>query len=86
MNKNIIIRKRKSVKKGVTFEYRFETAPVCGQRKWISKSGFKTERLAFSKAYKTDNIVGLSPFQCQYRKNYIDIFILIYLFDIEKTP
>jgi len=46
MNKNIIIRKRKSVKQGVTFEYRFETAPVCGQRKWISKSGFKTERLA----------------------------------------
>ena len=33
MKNNIIIRKRKSVKKGFTYEYRFETASVSGQRK-----------------------------------------------------
>lgn len=46
MKNNIIIRKRKSVKKGFTYEYRFETAPVGGQRKWISKGGFENEETA----------------------------------------
>ena len=32
MKQNILIRKRKSVKKGYTYEYRFETASIGGQR------------------------------------------------------
>ena len=46
MKQNIIIRKRKSVKCGVTYEYRFETASIGGQRKWISKGGFLDENTA----------------------------------------
>ena len=46
MKQNIIIRKRKSVKRGITYEYRFETASIGGQRKWISKGGFDDENTA----------------------------------------
>ncbi|MBR2372275.1 MAG: site-specific integrase [Clostridia bacterium] len=46
MEQKIIIRKRKSAKLGTAYEYRFEAASISGQRKWISKSGFKTEKLA----------------------------------------
>ena len=46
MKQNVMIRKRKSVKNGITYEYRFETAPVNGQRKWISKGGFLDEETA----------------------------------------
>ena len=52
MNTNIIVRKRKSAKFGVVYEYRFETASVNGQRKWISKSGFETEEIARSEGIK----------------------------------
>ncbi|MBE7019133.1 MAG: site-specific integrase [Ruminococcaceae bacterium] len=55
MKNNIIIRKRKSVKKGFTYEYRFETAPVGGQRKWISKGGFENEELARVEGIKALN-------------------------------
>lgn len=55
MKNNIIIRKRKSVKKGFAYEYRFETAPVGGQRKWISKGGFENEELARVEGIKTLN-------------------------------
>ncbi len=61
MKQNIIIRKRKSVKKGVTYEYRFETASIGGQRKWISKGGFddeNTARIAGIKALNEYNTCG----------------------------
>ena len=55
MKNNIIIRKRKSVKKGFTYEYRFETASVGGQRKWISKGGFENEETARVEGIKALN-------------------------------
>ncbi len=55
MKNNIIIRKRKSVKKGFTYEYRFETASVNGQRKWISKGGFDNEETARLEGIKALN-------------------------------
>ena len=55
MKQNIIIRKRKSVKKGVTYEYRFETASIGGQRKWISKGGFEDENTARIEGIKALN-------------------------------
>ena len=55
MKQNIIIRKRKSVKNGITYEYRFETASISGQRKWISKSGFKDENTARIEGIKALN-------------------------------
>lgn len=55
MNQNISIRKRKSVKNGITYEYRFETASIGGQRKWISKSGFQDENTARIEGIKALN-------------------------------
>lgn len=55
MKQNVIIRKRKSVKKGVTYEYRFETASIGGQRKWISKGGFDDENTARIEGIKALN-------------------------------
>lgn len=55
MKNNIIIRKRKSVKKGITYEYRFETASINGQRKWVSKSGFDDEQTARIEGIKALN-------------------------------
>ena len=55
MKQNIIIRKRKSVKHGTTFEYRFETASIGGQRKWISKGGFLDENTARIEGIKALN-------------------------------
>lgn len=55
MNQNILVRKRKSVKKGETYEYRFEVAPIGGQRKWISKSGFEDESTARIEGLKALN-------------------------------
>ena len=46
MKQNIIIRKRKSIKNGITYEYRFETTSIGGKRKWISKGGFIDENTA----------------------------------------
>ena len=43
MFEEVRIRERKSVKYGKTYEYRFETAPVGGERKWLSKGGFLFE-------------------------------------------
>ncbi len=55
MKQNIIIRKRKSVKHGTTYEYRFETASIGGQRKWISKGGFLDENTARIEGIKSLN-------------------------------
>ena len=55
MKQNIIIRKRKSVKHGTTYEYRFETASIGGQRKWISKGGFLDENTARIEGIKALN-------------------------------
>ncbi len=55
MKQNIIIRKRKSVKHGETYEYRFETASIGGQRKWISKGGFIDENAARIEGIKALN-------------------------------
>ena len=46
MFEEVRIRERKSTKHGKTYEYRFEVAPVGGERKWISKGGFLTEEEA----------------------------------------
>ena len=40
------VRARKSAKHGKTYEYRFETAPIGGERKWYSKGGFLSEKEA----------------------------------------
>lgn len=53
--KQNIIRKRKSTKHGVTYEYRFETASIGGQRKWISKGGFLDENTARIEGIKALN-------------------------------
>ena len=55
MKQNIIIRKRKSAKHGATYEYRFETASIGGQRKWISKGGFLDENTARIEGIKALN-------------------------------
>lgn len=39
----IKIRKRERTNGSVVYEYRFEIASIDGQRKWISKSGYKTK-------------------------------------------
>ena len=46
MFEEVRIRERKSVKYGKTYEYRFEIAPVNGERKWLSKGGFLSEEEA----------------------------------------
>ena len=46
MFEEVRIRERKSAKHGKTYEYRFETAPVGGERKWLSKGGFLSEEEA----------------------------------------
>ena len=38
------VRTRKSAKYGKTYEYRFEVAPIGGERKWYSKGGFLSEK------------------------------------------
>lgn len=63
MFEEVRIRERKSAKYGKTFEYRFEVAPVAGERKWCSKSGFLTEaeaRQAGIEAWKRYCLCGLS--------------------------
>ncbi len=61
MKQNITVRRRKSAKKGFTYEYRFETAPIGGKRQWISKGGFEDEnaaRIAGIKALNEYNTCG----------------------------
>ena len=63
MFEEVRIRERKSVKYGKTYEYRFETAPVGGERKWLSKGGFLTEEEAKEagiEAWKRYCLCGLS--------------------------
>ena len=43
MFEEVMLRERKSVKHGKTYEYRFEISPVGGERKWISKGGFLSQ-------------------------------------------
>ncbi len=57
MATEILIRTRKSVKHGKTYEYRFETPSVSGKRQWISKGGFLT-----SKDAKAAGIAALSEY------------------------
>ena len=58
MKQNITIRKRKSAKHGVTYEYRFETASIGGQRKWISKGGFLDEKIAAEDACRIEHHIS----------------------------
>lgn len=63
MFEEVRIRERKSAKHGKTYEYRFEIAPVGGERKWISKGGFLSEedaRTAGIEARKRYCLCGLS--------------------------
>lgn len=63
MFEEVRIRERKSVKHGKTYEYRFETAPIGGERKWCSKGGFLSEeeaRKAGIEAWKRYCLCGLS--------------------------
>lgn len=63
MFEEVRVRERKSVKHGKTYEYRFETAPVGGERKWISKGGFLSEeeaKQAGIEAWKRYCLCGLS--------------------------
>ena len=63
MFEEVRIRQRKSVKHGQTYEYRFEIAPVGGERKWCSKGGFLTEeeaRKAGIEALKKYHLCGLT--------------------------
>jgi len=63
MFEEVRIRERKSAKHGKTYEYRFEIAPVGGERKWISKGGFLSEedaRTAGIEAWKRYCLCGLS--------------------------
>ena len=51
------------IKRGNTFQYRFEIAPQGGTRKYINKSGFKTKQEAYEasmKAYNEYSNVGHS--------------------------
>lgn len=43
MSEEIRVRERKSAKHSKTYEYRFEVAPIGGERKWCSKGGFLSE-------------------------------------------
>ena len=52
-------------KRGKVYQYQFEIAPVKGQRKWITKSGFKTKAEAQeegNKAY-TEYLNAGMPFK-----------------------
>ena len=46
MFEEVMLRERKSVKHGTTYEYRFEIARVDGERKWYSMGGFLSEKEA----------------------------------------
>ena len=63
MFEEVRIRARKSVKYGKTYEYRFEIAPVNGERKWLSKGGFLSEEEAKEgeKDVKTSLQLEVSP-------------------------
>ena len=63
MFEEVRIRERKSVKYGKTYEYRFEIAPIGGERKWLSKGGFLSEEEAKEagiEAWKRYCLCGLS--------------------------
>ena len=63
MFEEVMLRERKSVKHGKTYEYRFEITPVGGERKWISKGGFLSQDEAHSagvEAWKKYCLCGLS--------------------------
>lgn len=62
MAEEVLVRERKSVKHGKTYEYRFEIASVDGNRKWSSKGGFLSEqeaRKAGIQALKNYRLCGL---------------------------
>lgn len=52
-------------KRGNVYQYQFEVAPICGKRKWITKSGYKTKAQAIedgNKAY-TEYINAGMPYK-----------------------
>ena len=61
------VRARKSAKHGKTYEYRFEVAPIGGERKWYSKGGFLSEKearkagLPYLIRYGDDQSTGSTP-------------------------
>ena len=63
MFEEVRVRERKSAKHGKTYEYRFEIAPIAGERKWCSKGGFLSEgeaKRAGIEAWKRYCLCGLS--------------------------
>ena len=46
MTSEVMVRERKSVKYGKTYEYRFEIASIGSERKWMSKGGFLSAKEA----------------------------------------
>ena len=57
-----MVRGRKSMKHGITYEYRFEIAPVDGKHKWSSKGGFLSKReahIAGIQALKNYRLCGI---------------------------
>ena len=63
MFEEVMLRERKSVKHGKTYEYRFEVASIGGERKWCSKGGFLSKeqaQLAGIEAWKRYCLCGLS--------------------------
>ena len=49
------VRARKSAKYGKTYEYRFEVAPIGGERKWYSEGGFCPKRKPEKLDWKNGN-------------------------------
>ena len=63
MFEEVMVRERKSVKHGKTYEYRFEIAPIDGERKWCSKCGFlsaEEAKKAGVEAWKKYCLCGLA--------------------------
>ena len=61
MTSEVMVRERKSVKYGKTYEYRFEIASIGSERKWMSKGGFlsaKEARKAGTEALKEYALCG----------------------------
>lgn len=66
-------------KRGKVYQYQFEIAPVRGQRKWITKSGFKTKAEALdegNKAYNEYKTAGIPFKECNISySDYLDYWL-----------
>ena len=56
-------------KRGKVYQYQFEIAPVKGQRKWITKSGYPTKAEAFKEGAKAYNDFYYNGQKTQLREN-----------------